>query len=100
FSAILTVLIFICRVAQLGPLLVLISALFYLFRRGDATWAGVMIVWAGMVDSMNGVLRPYLIKMGAELPMVLILTGVIGGVLALAMIGLFIGAVVLAGSYT
>lgn len=37
--------------------------------------------------------------MGADLPMLLILSGVIGGLLAFGMIGLFIGPVVLAVSY-
>ncbi|MNW08483.1 putative inner membrane protein [compost metagenome] len=37
--------------------------------------------------------------MGADLPMILILSGVIGGLLAFGMIGLFIGPVVLAVSY-
>ncbi|EMI7476532.1 AI-2E family transporter YdiK [Morganella morganii] len=100
FAAILTVLIFICCVAQLGPLLIMIPSIIYLFWTGDTTWAVVMIVWAGIVATMDGVLRPYLIKMGADLPMVLILTGVIGGMLSLGMIGLFIGPVVLAVSYT
>ncbi|EGT3622337.1 AI-2E family transporter YdiK [Morganella morganii] len=100
FAAILTVLIFICCVAQLGPLLIMIPSVIYLFWTGDTTWAVVMIVWSGIVATMDGVLRPYLIKMGADLPMILILTGVIGGMLSLGMIGLFIGPVVLAVSYT
>jgi predicted PurR-regulated permease PerM len=45
------------------------------------------------------VLRPVLIRMGADLPMLLILSGVIGGLFAFGMIGLFIGPVVLAVSY-
>lgn len=44
-------------------------------------------------------LRPILIRMGADLPMILILSGVIGGLIAFGMIGLFIGPVVLAVSY-
>ena len=59
-----------------------------------------MVIWGGVVATMDGVLRPYLIKMGADLPMVLILTGVIGGILTLGMIGLFIGPVVLAVAHS
>jgi predicted PurR-regulated permease PerM len=49
---------------------------------------------------MDNVLRPVLIKRGASLPLMLILTGVIGGLLAFGVIGLFIGPVVLAVAYT
>ncbi|MNQ49238.1 putative inner membrane protein [compost metagenome] len=49
---------------------------------------------------MDNFLRPFLIKRGADLPLILILVGVIGGLLALGIIGLFIGPVVLAVGYT
>ncbi|MNE65724.1 putative inner membrane protein [compost metagenome] len=52
-----------------------------------------------MVATLDNVLRPVLIRMGADLPMLLILSGMIGGLLAFGMIGLFIGPVVLAVSY-
>ena len=48
---------------------------------------------------MDNVIRPVLIRMGADLPMILILTGVIGGLIAFGMIGLFIGPVLLAVSW-
>ena len=49
---------------------------------------------------MDNFLRPFLIKRGADLPLILILVGVIGGLLAMGIIGLFIGPVVLAVDYT
>ncbi|MOA06231.1 putative inner membrane protein [compost metagenome] len=49
---------------------------------------------------MDNFLRPFLIKRGADLPLILILVGVIGGLLAMGIIGLFIGPVVLAVAYT
>ncbi|MOA37510.1 putative inner membrane protein [compost metagenome] len=52
-----------------------------------------------MVGTLDNFLRPALIRMGADLPLILILSGVIGGLLAFGMIGLFIGPVVLAVSY-
>ena len=45
-------------------------------------------------------LRPILIKRGADLPLLLIFAGVIGGLLSLGIIGLFVGPVVLAVTYT
>lgn len=100
YAAILTVLLFICCVAQLGPLLIMVPSVIWLFWTGDTTWAIILAIWAAVVATMDGVLRPWLIKMGADLPMVLILIGVIGGILSFGMIGLFIGPVVLAVSYS
>ena len=50
--------------------------------------------------NIDNVLRPVLIKRGADLPLLLIFAGVIGGLLAFGIIGLFIGPVVLAVAYT
>ena len=48
------------------------------------------------MGTMDNVIRPLLIRMGADLPLILILSGVIGGLIAFGMIGLFIGPVLLA----
>lgn len=77
----------------------LIPAVAWLYWSGDNTWATVLLVWSGVVGTMDNVLRPALIRLGADLPMLLVLSGVIGGLLAFGMIGLFIGPVVLAVSY-
>ena len=49
---------------------------------------------------MDNVLRPYLIKMGADLPLVLVFAGVLGGLMTFGLIGIFVGPVVLAVSHT
>ncbi len=51
------------------------------------------------MGTMDNVIRPILIRMGADLPLILILSGVIGGLIAFGMIGLFIGPVLLAVSW-
>jgi predicted PurR-regulated permease PerM len=99
YATLLTVVMFVCCVAQIGPLLVLIPAIIWLYWTGDNTWGTVLLVWSCVVGSLDSVLRPYLIHMGADLPMLLILSGVIGGLVAFGLIGLFIGPVVLAVSY-
>jgi predicted PurR-regulated permease PerM len=60
----------------------------------------VFLVWAIVCGTMDNVLRPMLIKRGADLPLPLIFVGVIGGLIAFGVIGLFIGPVVLAVAYT
>ncbi len=52
------------------------------------------------VGTIDNVLRPFLIKSGADLPLLLIFAGVIGGLLAFGVVGLFVGPVVLAVAYT
>jgi predicted PurR-regulated permease PerM len=59
----------------------------------------VLIVWAVMVAALDNVLRPILIRRGADMPLPLIFAGAIGGLVGLGLIGLFVGPVVLAVTY-
>ncbi|MTD26098.1 AI-2E family transporter YdiK [Erwinia sorbitola] len=99
YATILTVLMILSCLVQLGPLVVLVPAIIWLYWSGDTTWGTVLLIWSCVVGTLDNVLRPMLIRMGADLPMILILSGVIGGLIAFGMIGLFIGPVVLAVSY-
>ena len=60
----------------------------------------MMLIWAVIVAVLDNFLRPILIRKGADLPLLLILAGVIGGLISFGIIGLFIGPVMLAVSYT
>ena len=62
-------------------------------------WGIALALWTVLVGTMDNVLRPVLIRRGADLPMLLIFAGVIGGLLAFGIIGLFVGPVVLAVTY-
>ncbi|WP_437611107.1 AI-2E family transporter YdiK [Erwinia sp. V71] len=99
YATLLTVVLLLCCLVQLGPLPVLVPAIIWLYWSGDTTWGTVLLVWSCVVGTLDNVLRPMLIRMGADLPLILILSGVIGGLFAFGMIGLFIGPVVLAVSY-
>ena len=44
----------------------------------------MLLVWSLLVGTLDNFLRPDLIKMGADLPLLLIFAGVIGGLLASA----------------
>lgn len=99
FATLLTVVMFICGVAQIGTLPVLIPSTIWLFWIGDTNMGIFLLIWSAIVGTMDNLIRPLLIRMGADLPLILILLGVIGGMLAFGMIGLFIGPVVLAVGY-
>ena len=96
YATIFTVVMLMTCLAQLGPLLVLVPCIIWLYWTGDTTWGTVLLVWSCVVGTMDNVIRPLLIRMGADLPLILILSGVIGGLIAFGMIGLFIGSVLLA----
>lgn len=97
--AILTAVIFILCVAQVGPSLVLIPAVIWLYYSGHNTWGTILLVWAVFVGTFDNFLRPYLIRKGADLPFLLIFAGVVGGLVTFGVVGLFIGPVVLAITY-
>ena len=100
FAGFLTGVILLLCIAQIGPLVVLVPSVIWLFAN-DADVAGVgLLVWTIVVGSLDNVLRPILIRKGANLPLLLIFAGVIGGLLAFGIVGLFVGPVVLAVGYT
>jgi predicted PurR-regulated permease PerM len=99
YAAILTALMFILSVAQIGPAPVLIPAVVWVYFHAGAGTGSVFLVWAIICGAFDNVVRPLLIKRGADLPLLLIFVGVIGGLIAFGVIGLFIGPVVLAVGY-
>lgn len=100
FAAILTAVMFVLCLAQLGPLLVLLPAVIWLYWAGHSILGTVLLLWMIVVSSLDNVLRPLLIRRGAELPLLLIIAGVIGGLIAFGFVGIFIGPVVLAVAHT
>jgi predicted PurR-regulated permease PerM len=100
FAGLLTAVMLLLCIAQLGPGLVLFPAVAWLYWSGDSTWGTFLLVWSTVVVTMDNFVRPLLIKRGADLPLLLIFAGVIGGLLAFGLIGIFVGPVVLAVAYT
>jgi predicted PurR-regulated permease PerM len=100
FAAILTAVMFMLAIAQLGPILVLAPAVIWLYWHGSSGWGTFLLIWTVAVGSMDNFLRPILIKRGANLPLLLIIAGVIGGLTAFGLVGIFVGPVVLAVAYT
>ena len=99
-APLLTALMFFLAVAQIGAGPVLLVAVIWLYWKDHTLTAIAFLVWALFVGSIDNVLRPILIKRGADLPLVLIFAGVIGGLIAFGVVGLFVGPVVLAVVYT
>ncbi|MCA0240515.1 MAG: AI-2E family transporter YdiK [Proteobacteria bacterium] len=99
FAGLLSAVMFMLCIAQLGPTPVLVPALIWVFYDGSVGGGIFLIVCTIVLTSLDNVLRPVLIRMGADLPLLLIFTGVIGGLLAFGLVGIFVGPVVLAVAY-
>jgi predicted PurR-regulated permease PerM len=99
-TMLLTAVMFMLCLAQIGPWPVLIPAAVWLFWSGENFWGIGMVVWIIFVSTIDSFIRPVLIRKGVDLPLLLIFAGVIGGLIAFGVVGLFIGPVLLAVTYT
>ncbi len=99
-AGILTALMVMLCLAQLGPFLPMLGGVAWLFQNDMKLAAAVLLVWAIVVGTLDNLLRPLLIKRGVNLSMLLILSGVLGGMFAFGIVGLFIGPVILAVTST
>jgi predicted PurR-regulated permease PerM len=98
-AGLLTLICLIFGVIQLGVVIVLIPVVIYLFSTADTVTAVGFLIWAILVAPVDNVLKPILLGRGVDVPMLVIFVGAIGGFLNAGIIGLFIGAVVLALGY-
>jgi predicted PurR-regulated permease PerM len=96
FAAVLTAVMFMLAIAQIGAVPVLALAVVWTYWSVGTGWGTFLLIWTLVVGGMDNVLRPILIKKGADLPLLLIFIGVVGGLIAFGIIGLFVGPVVLA----
>jgi predicted PurR-regulated permease PerM len=92
---------FLLSPIPIGPPLVWIPAGLYLwFGVGEIGWGIFVLVWGTLVVSMvDNFIRPLIISHGSDLPFILVLIGVLGGVAAFGFIGLFLGPVLIALGY-
>jgi predicted PurR-regulated permease PerM len=96
FAGVLTGAMLLLSIAQIGVVPVLGSATAWLYWTGESAWGTFLLVWTIVAGTMDNFLRPFLIKRGADLPLLLVFAGVVGGLLAFGLIGIFVGPVVLA----
>lgn len=99
-AAFLTGVLFMLCLAQIGPVPVLIPAVVWLFWKDGALKGSVLLAISILTITVDNFVRPVLIRKSADLPLILIFAGVIGGLIAFGVIGLFIGPAVLAVTFT
>ena len=99
-ALLLGLLLFVLALIPFGPVLIWGPAAVWLYLDGEIGRAVFVVIWsvaAGFVT--DNLLRPYLISRGSDLPLILILFGVVGGAVAFGVLGLFLGPTLLAVGY-
>ncbi|MEX1048103.1 MAG: AI-2E family transporter [Akkermansiaceae bacterium] len=99
-AVLLGVLTFVVAVIPFGPPIIWVPAALWLFAQSAPGWGIFMILWGALViSSVDNILRPFLISQGTNLPFVLIFCGVIGGLFAFGLVGVFLGPTLLAVAF-
>jgi predicted PurR-regulated permease PerM len=98
---VLAAIVLVLGVAQVPALLVTLPVIAYIWSSGDygtgaAVTYSVLLFAAGMLDN---VLKPLMLGRGVDAPMPVILLGALGGMASGGILGMFVGAVLLALGY-
>ena len=101
FAGVLAIVVLVLGIAQIPALLVTLPAIAYIWMSGDygtaaAVIYSIVLFIAGMADNF---LKPLMLGRGVDAPMPVILLGALGGMAAAGILGLFVGAVLLALGY-
>jgi predicted PurR-regulated permease PerM len=101
FAGVLAMIVLVLGIAQVPALLVTLPVIVYIWSSGDYGTAAavlytVLLFLAGMLDN---VLKPLLLGRGVDAPMPVILLGALGGLASAGILGMFVGATLLALGY-
>jgi predicted PurR-regulated permease PerM len=101
WAGVLTVVVLVLAIAQVPAMIVTLPAIGYLWSSGQygtgaAILYTVLLVASGAVDN---VLKPLMLGRGVAAPMPVILLGALGGMAAGGILGMFVGATLLALGY-
>ncbi|WP_033956145.1 AI-2E family transporter [Psychroserpens jangbogonensis] len=95
-AGIFALVVLITAIVQIPAILTMIPAIIIAFSTSDPTPAIIFAIYCVLVGLADNVLKPLLLGKGLQTPMIIILIGTIGGMLLHGIIGLFVGAIVLA----
>lgn len=94
-----SLLVLILAIVQLPPMLVMLPIVLWAFSTAETLPAIVFAVWSVLVGLSDNVLKVVLLGRGLAVPMLVILIGAIGGLIASGFVGLFVGPVIMALAY-
>ncbi len=98
-AGLFTLVILVLAIVQIPALLIMIPLIVWVFSFASTGAATVFAIYAVLVGLSDNVLKPLLLGRGVDLPVLVVLLGAIGGMIAFGVIGLFIGAVILGLGY-
>lgn len=91
---------FFLSVAPGGPVIVWLPAAIWLYHSGSTGWAIFLVIWGVLVVGMaDNVVKPILIGKSSDMPLILVMLGILGGAFAFGFLGVFIGPTLLAVAY-
>lgn len=99
YAGILTLLCLVFSILQIGPIIINIGVIAYLFSTGDSGYAIFWTVFFIISGLSDNILKPLLLGKGAMVPMLVIFLGVIGGFIMSGFVGLFVGPIVFSIGY-
>ncbi|HEY6141992.1 MAG TPA: AI-2E family transporter [Flavobacterium sp.] len=99
FAGVLTLLCLMLSIIQVGPIIINLGVIAYLFSLDDTTSAILWTIFFIVSGLSDNVLKPLLLGKGAMVPMLVIFLGVIGGFMMSGFIGLFVGPIVFSIGY-
>jgi predicted PurR-regulated permease PerM len=99
YTGLWALLVLLLAIIQLPTILILGPIIVYVFSVAETVPAVVFMIWSIIVGVSDSFLKPLFLGRGMDIPMLVILVGAIGGMILSGMIGLFVGAVVLAVGY-
>jgi len=100
YAGVWAALVLLLAIVQLPPILILGPIIVYVFSVAETVPAVIFMIWSLIVSSSDAFLKPLFLGRGMDIPMLVILLGAIGGMILSGIIGLFVGAVVLAVGYS
>lgn len=98
-APVLTIVCLFMAIAQLPVILLILPIIIYMFSVLSGGSAAILAIWLVVGGLSDNILKPTLLGRGLKIPMLVILIGAIGGMLLMGIIGLFIGAVIMALGY-
>ncbi|MHB1117354.1 AI-2E family transporter [Sideroxydans sp.] len=87
----------VIALVPIGPPLLWGGAVVWLLMQGDIGWAFFMLAWGViLISGIDNMVLPLIMSRGSDLPFIMLLLGVFGGVMAFGLVGVFIGPTLLA----
>lgn len=99
YAGVLTLVVLLFGIVQFPPVVITLPVLVWAWNSLDSTTAAIFTAWTLFASLSDNVLKPIMLGRGLDVPMPVILIGVIGSMLAEGLLGLFVGPVILAVGY-